>query len=77
MANAASFFERAGRLWARDEVRGIVLNMADMRAETDPNGSYRTFSIDDLQTLRAADTVLKKHGSPCPKCDGPRTVSQR
>ena len=62
MAKAASFFERAGRLWARDEVRRIVLSMADMRAETDPNGSCRTFSMDDLQPLRAAHAVLKKHG---------------
>ena len=62
MAKAAAFFERAGRLWARDEACGIVLSMADMRQEAHPHVSWRTFSDEDLHTLRAADAVLKKYG---------------
>ena len=62
MAKAASFFEGGGRLWARDESRGIVLSMADMRQETDPHGACRTFGDEELQALHAAAAVLKKHG---------------
>ena len=37
MAKGAGPLERGGRLWARDEARGFVLFMADMKLENPPS----------------------------------------
>ncbi len=39
MAKGAVPFERGGRLFARDERRGIILSVADMRQANDPHAA--------------------------------------